>query len=678
LPAGRPQRQPLLAARTFTSIDGHFTFPVVPSGRYSIKVTQAPSPAPRLLPTATVTTGAGSVDVGSATPASAPPPRVIPDGDSFWADVPLSVGDADLSGLVVGLRRAVHVTGRIEFDGASTRPTPERMARVIVALWSDQSEYRSAVVESSGRFQSTGLAPGRYAVRISSTAGADPLLWYPRAITVNGRDLTNGFIDAAESDVGDVVLTLTDRVSSAKGVVRDARGQAAPEATVIIFPSDPSHRRAGLLGSWRVRRTTSDALGRFGFDALVAGEYLVAATHDDLSDRWSDPEMLASLEAGARRVRVAEGASVEIDTRVAGGAARVGTDDATAGSGPYAEDDGVDDRVSDDDQTAAGRAAGVLRGVVVPAAADAPDAGGTDPVRFATITLTPAGGGASVTTHADEAGRFALTAIPPGRYRVVASKAAHLAMEHGATKPGRPGVPIQIAAGAAVDVTLTLPRGGVITGRVVDDRGAPLVNAVVRALVLRSGPDGPSLAAAPGATPPESITDDRGEYRVYGLAPGDYFVGATPPLSVAVGRETTDEELAWVRAPSARQSVPPPPGATIAQAPAFFPAGNSVGGALAIRIGAGEERGGMDIRFQRHPVFAVTGTVVAASGQPSAGARLTLFPQGLGVPTTRQGSSSTPGLAYSGGGVVTVVASAQGGFDIRSLAPRANRLKARG
>jgi hypothetical protein len=248
-------------------------------------------------------------------------------------------------------------------------------------------------------------------------------------------------------------------------------------------------------------------------------------------------------------------------------------------------------------------------------------------------------------------------------------------MEYRAKAPGRVGVPVSVVAGDRIDLSLTLPRGAVITGRVLDARGRPVTDAAVRALSLRAGVEGPALVTPPGATPTESVTDDRGEFRIYGLPPGAYFVGATPPPAAVVGREVTDAEVAWARrladgtaTSSAAHTLAPAPGATMALAPTFHPAGRTIAEARRIELAAGEERSDVDVALTAEPVFTLAGAVVGSDGRAAPSARLTLLPAGLSVPTTRFGSSATPGLGYSYGGVVNVVASAQGTFEIRSLA----------
>jgi hypothetical protein len=73
------------------------------------------------------------------------------------------------------------------------------------------------------------------------------------------------------------------------------------------------------------------------------------------------------------------------------------------------------------------------------------------------------------------------------------------------------------------DVSLTLLRGNLIQGHVRDAEGRPVRNAVVRIVVRAPGTtsDGPTVTTA--------LTDGQGQFRAYGLMPGDYRVGAILP-----------------------------------------------------------------------------------------------------------------------------------------------------
>src|SRR5262245_51561856 len=102
---------------------------------------------------------------------------------------------------------------------------------------------------------------------------------------------------------------------------------------------------------------------------------------------------------------------------------------------------------------AARQATGTLSGVVVT------DERGSAPVPRAVVTIS--GGGLlferSVVT--DGSGRFSFTDLPAGRFALTASKPAYVTSAYGATRPGRPGTAVTLAAGQTANITLQLVRG---------------------------------------------------------------------------------------------------------------------------------------------------------------------------------------------------------------------------
>ena len=119
---------------------------------------------------------------------------------------------------------------------------------------------------------------------------------------------------------------------------------------------------------------------------------------------------------------------------------------------------------------------GTIQGTVVSA-----DLG--RPVRRANVTV--AGGDIRTvrSTQTDEQGAFSFPDLPAGEFTLSAGKGGFVESIYGQKQPGsgRPGTPIRVLAGQQIkDLSLPLARGGVITGRVLDEVGDPAYGVNVR------------------------------------------------------------------------------------------------------------------------------------------------------------------------------------------------------
>jgi protocatechuate 3,4-dioxygenase beta subunit len=197
----------------------------------------------------------------------------------------------------------------------------------------------------------------------------------------------------------------------------------------------------------------------------------------------------------------------------------------------------------------------------------------------------------SVTT--DSAGRFEVAGLSGGEYTVTASRPGFVPVSYGEVTPGagQGGTAVTVARDARVEMTLRLSRGAVLTGRVIDEDGEPSARVQVRAMLVRSRGGSRTLRPAGNAA-----TDDRGIYRIYGLTPGEYLLCADPPndlvLPKAAGGQGTRK------------------GPVLGYAPVYYPGASTTSGARTVRLGAEEERTGLDVPLQRVALGYVEGTVV--------------------------------------------------------------------
>jgi len=306
----------MAAATTVADHTGAFTFLGVTPGEYVIRVLKAP---PRPLTTGSMSTviQTGNTTIMSGGGPSVPTP--IGNDPTLWAATPVTVGDRDLSGVVVALQTGARITGKLEFDGTAARPPTDRL--VLVSIQVDRADASQAsftqfslvrgVVDSSGQFRTHQLPAGRYVLRAT---GALPG-WTFKSATLGGRDITDTPFDLSGEDLAGVAVNFTDRVTELSGAARDAKGPDST-ATVFVFPGDPKlwtdHGPAPRR--FRTARVGSD--GSYRIPSLPAGEYLVAALRPGATADWIDPRFLQKVAPLATRITLMEGEKKGLDVEV--------------------------------------------------------------------------------------------------------------------------------------------------------------------------------------------------------------------------------------------------------------------------------------------------------------------------------------------------------------------------
>ena len=183
---------------------------------------------------------------------------------------------------------------------------------------------------------------------------------------------------------------------------------------------------------------------------------------------------------------------------------------------------------------------GAIYGVVV-------DTTNSAPVKYANVTLSATGdqvafeGGQGISATTDDAGRFEFKDIPPGKYAIRAERPSFAALQW-------PGLRITVRAGQTVrDLVLRLAPGAVITGHVVDEHGQPMASVNVQAMRYVYSPGGRRLQGYGGGT-----TNDLGEYRIFGLSPGRYYIRATVNMDGAVSPGPVASGLGAEKGPQMR------------------------------------------------------------------------------------------------------------------------------
>jgi hypothetical protein len=258
------------------------------------------------------------------------------------------------------------------------------------------------------------------------------------------------------------------------------------------------------------------------------------------------------------------------------------------------------------------------------------------PVRRAIVKFSLPGE-LSRSAVADDNGRFAIAALPPGRYIVSVSKPGFVTTTYGERRGDLPPQPFVLAARQSVDdLRLVIRRGAVISGTVRDIAGEPAADIQVFVAPARD-------ATAPVSDATSDVhpvrTDDRGEYRIFGLGAGDYVVGASPFFPgisdvTQLSREQIDVEMRALDQRN-RGAVPLPPAPTAARmnfANVFHPSTTIASQAARIALAEGENRSGVDIALQLVRTSTVEGVVIGPDGEPAGGVALTLPVAGPSTP----------------------------------------------
>ena len=269
------------------------------------------------------------------------------------------------------------------------------------------------------------------------------------------------------------------------------------------------------------------------------------------------------------------------------------------------------------------------------------------PIRRATVRLTRPGG-PIVTTSTDASGRFEFGDLPAGRVTVTVFKAGFVqpSLGYGSPPAGEPVRAIDLAPGQRLDkVHIRMMRGGVVTGRVLDEFGDPLPEAFVQVFRASYAQGIRRLMAVRGAS-----ANDIGQFRVYGLPSGTYYISGT----IRPSEMASQGEPAPIRVTDASGR---------GFAPTFYPGVASPSDARPIAIEAGQEISSLEFVLQLVRLVRISGTVVDSQGRPAAGYVAML--------------NSARGDSVVMGAPIFAETAADGRFSIAGVAPGQYRLDVR-
>ena len=223
------------------------------------------------------------------------------------------------------------------------------------------------------------------------------------------------------------------------------------------------------------------------------------------------------------------------------------------------------------------------------------------PLVNATLMAQAVNGTPSVRpAQVDSEGKFSFDDLPPARYIVVALAPGYI---DETMSTGDPNDWPRHLIGAQLKIKMI--KGGVITGKVTNSKGDPIVGVPVHAVALNSPSWSPTEFLGGGG----AESDDRGIYRIYGLRPGSYVVNAGGPGQFGLGISNGFDRDVPTYYPSATRDT-----------------------AIPVAVRSGDETTGIDIKYfgtEGHRISGfVVGAIDAAAAAASGAIAITLSPAG--------------------------------------------------
>jgi Carboxypeptidase regulatory-like domain len=212
----------------------------------------------------------------------------------------------------------------------------------------------------------------------------------------------------------------------------------------------------------------------------------------------------------------------------------------------------------------------------------------------------------------DGRGEFQIKDVPAGKYFVVidAPGIVRSGPYDSEEEKRKALASVTVDGTSDPEVSVRVRRGAAISGRVTYADGDPAINTSLRVLRKQGGKWTPVYVGV--GSNDRVLTDDRGVYRVSGLLPGEYLVGAA--------------EEKWGIELTARNQ---PDGINLLNrgllTTTFYDGATSLTGATVLTIQAGDEQKDINITLADLPVHSISGTVTfKGNTRPISRARMSL------------------------------------------------------
>jgi Carboxypeptidase regulatory-like domain len=219
---------------------------------------------------------------------------------------------------------------------------------------------------------------------------------------------------------------------------------------------------------------------------------------------------------------------------------------------------------------------------------------GGDPIKGVEVFLSPVDSYKSLySTDTDAAGQFSLSDVEPGKYQIWLRKTGYDSPDRRCDSDKvQEGDDLNLVSGQKLPgLKFQLLASAVVAGTVFDPSGDPLTGAEVQAVRFYSFRGERRISSATsGAT-----SDDRGQYRLFHLSPGRYFLRVKDAFYFRQRFEesedkTTKEVKGFL--------------------PIYYPDTTDLGQATLLELKPGEELAGFDFTIHPAQVLRIRGRVI--------------------------------------------------------------------
>jgi 5-hydroxyisourate hydrolase-like protein (transthyretin family) len=210
----------------------------------------------------------------------------------------------------------------------------------------------------------------------------------------------------------------------------------------------------------------------------------------------------------------------------------------------------------------------------------------------------------------DDRGRFAFNSVDPGMYKVIFAATGFAKQDYGQRTAGGTGVPLRLAGGEAkTDIVMRLMAVSAVSGRIRDAAGQPV--ALVPVTLQRFVYDATGRRTMTSVA--STRTDDRGDFRMYYLSPGRYYISA--------GSQASQSRIAFEL--GGQFTTPNLIGQNYAVT--YYPGTPDATSASAIDIQPGADVRGIDFFVPILQTYRVRGRVIdPRTGQPPPSANISV------------------------------------------------------